>query len=303
MVVAILTGHAPVRTHLHTVCLFEGDPTCRFCTKEAETEQHIICHCEALARQCFNVFGNLDVEPKDISTASVRNLYLFIRGTGLLNLCWMEYLGLHNKPKAAVHIGEIMLTICLSGNDYSNTPTSWPVPSLLNTPTSLRPVRLFKHTYIIPINLNITQIYLHGTMHYWLFKCTCTKMTPSQLHKRAHIATLTLKIIVSGILTPSQLHKRAHIVTLTLKMIVSGILTPAELHKHAHITTLTLKMIVSGIPSLTSWLSPLISTPFLWIATRTVSGNGALSTITDTRYTMPGLTMRLATTKYVLCNI
>jgi hypothetical protein len=46
MVVAILTGHAPVRGHL-----FKGDPTCRFCRKETETVQHIICCCEALARQ------------------------------------------------------------------------------------------------------------------------------------------------------------------------------------------------------------------------------------------------------------
>jgi hypothetical protein len=67
--------------------LFEGDPTCRFCRNEAETVQHIICPCEALAGQRYNVFGNPDVEPKDISTASVRDLCLFIRGTGLLNLC------------------------------------------------------------------------------------------------------------------------------------------------------------------------------------------------------------------------
>jgi hypothetical protein len=87
MAVVILTGHAPVRKHLHTVGLFEGDPTCRFCRKEAETAQHIICGCEALARQRYNVFGYPFVEPKDISTASVRNLCLFIRGTGLLNLC------------------------------------------------------------------------------------------------------------------------------------------------------------------------------------------------------------------------
>jgi hypothetical protein len=86
MVVAILTGHAPVRRRLRTVGLFEGDPTCRF-RKEAETVQHIICRCEALARQRFNVFGNPNVEPKDISTASVRDPCLFIRGTGLLNMC------------------------------------------------------------------------------------------------------------------------------------------------------------------------------------------------------------------------
>jgi hypothetical protein len=69
MVVAILTGHAPVRGHLFTMSLFDRDPTCGFCRKENETVQHIICCCEALARQCYNVFGNPLFEPKDIRTA------------------------------------------------------------------------------------------------------------------------------------------------------------------------------------------------------------------------------------------
>jgi hypothetical protein len=43
MVVAILTGHAPVRRHLHIMGLFEGDPTRRLCRKEIETVHHIIC--------------------------------------------------------------------------------------------------------------------------------------------------------------------------------------------------------------------------------------------------------------------
>jgi hypothetical protein len=64
--------------------LFDGNPTCRFFRKETETVQHIICWCEALAHQCYNVFGNPLAEPKDISTASVTDLCLFIRGTGLL---------------------------------------------------------------------------------------------------------------------------------------------------------------------------------------------------------------------------
>jgi hypothetical protein len=86
MVVVILTGHAPVRRHLNIMGLFNGNPTCRFCRMETETVQHIIC-CEALVRQRYNVFGRLIAEPKDISTATVRELCLFIRGTGLLNLC------------------------------------------------------------------------------------------------------------------------------------------------------------------------------------------------------------------------
>jgi hypothetical protein len=37
MVVAILTGNAPVRRRLYTMGLFDEDPTCRFCRKETET--------------------------------------------------------------------------------------------------------------------------------------------------------------------------------------------------------------------------------------------------------------------------
>jgi hypothetical protein len=76
MVDAILTEHAPMRKHLRNMGVFEGNPTCRFCRKEAKTTQHVICGCEALARQRYNVFGYPFVEPKDISTASVRNLCL-----------------------------------------------------------------------------------------------------------------------------------------------------------------------------------------------------------------------------------
>jgi hypothetical protein len=108
MVVAILTGHAPVWRHLNIMGLFDGDPTCRFCRMETVTVQHIICCCEALARQRYNVFGRLIAEPKDISTASVRGLCLFIRDTGLLNLCEMKCLGLHNKPTAEMHPGHML---------------------------------------------------------------------------------------------------------------------------------------------------------------------------------------------------
>ena len=60
---------------------------------------------------------------------------------------------------------------------HSNTPTSH-APSLLNTPTSLQPVRLFKNTYITTISLSITQISLHDCVHLRVFKCTYI-MTPS----------------------------------------------------------------------------------------------------------------------------
>ena len=87
MAVAVLTGHAPVRGHLRIMGLFSGDPSYRFCRTETETVQHITCCCEALARQRYSIFGKLFVELKDISTASLKDLCLFIRDTGILNLC------------------------------------------------------------------------------------------------------------------------------------------------------------------------------------------------------------------------
>ena len=86
MVVAILTGHASVKGRLRTMGLFNGDPSCRFCGMETETVQHITCCCESLARERYNVFGELSVNPKEISTPSVMDLCLFMRETGLLNL-------------------------------------------------------------------------------------------------------------------------------------------------------------------------------------------------------------------------
>jgi hypothetical protein len=83
---AIFTGYAPVRGYLYTMGMFDGDPTSRFCRKKTETVQHIICCYEALARQCYNVFANLLIEPKEISTALIRDFCLYIKGTGLLNL-------------------------------------------------------------------------------------------------------------------------------------------------------------------------------------------------------------------------
>jgi len=88
MVVAILTGHASVKGRLRTMGLFNGDPSCRFCGMETETVQHITCCCESLARERYNVFGELSVKPKEISTPSVMDLCLFMRETGLLNLWW-----------------------------------------------------------------------------------------------------------------------------------------------------------------------------------------------------------------------
>jgi len=97
MPATILTGHAPVREHLRIMGLFSGDPSSRFCKMETERVQHITCCCEALACQRYNIFGKLFVEPKDISTASLKDLCLFIRDRDIESV--LNYsLRLHNKP-------------------------------------------------------------------------------------------------------------------------------------------------------------------------------------------------------------
>jgi hypothetical protein len=85
--VEFLMDHAPVTKHLNSMGLFDGDPTCRFCRMESETTYPIICCCEALACQHYYFFGKLFAELKDISTASLKDLCLFVTGTGLINLC------------------------------------------------------------------------------------------------------------------------------------------------------------------------------------------------------------------------
>jgi hypothetical protein len=81
--VAILTGHASVQKYLKIMGLFGGGPNCRFGKLDTETVYHSSCCCEALARQRYNLFGKFFVEPKVISTASLKDLCLLVRDTGL----------------------------------------------------------------------------------------------------------------------------------------------------------------------------------------------------------------------------
>jgi hypothetical protein len=87
MVAAFIMGHAPVKKHLNSLGLFDGDRTCRFCRMEIETVHHIICCRDALAHQRRDFVGKPFAEPKDMSTPSLKDLCLFVRGTGLWNLC------------------------------------------------------------------------------------------------------------------------------------------------------------------------------------------------------------------------
>jgi hypothetical protein len=79
MVVAFLKGHACVKKHLNIMGLLDGEPDCRFCKLGTATVYHIICCSEALARQQYNFFGKFFAEPKEIRTASLKDLCRFVR--------------------------------------------------------------------------------------------------------------------------------------------------------------------------------------------------------------------------------
>jgi hypothetical protein len=87
MVVAFLTGRVPVRKHLNIMGPFDCDHTCRFYRVDTKNVHHLICFCEAFARQHYDFFGKFCVEPKDISMASLKERYLLARETGLENIC------------------------------------------------------------------------------------------------------------------------------------------------------------------------------------------------------------------------
>ena len=87
LIAAIRTGHAPVRGHLRTIGLYDGDPTCRFFVLETETVQHLVCCCEALLRQRYNALGELTIEPNVIHTATIKGLCLSISHSALSKLC------------------------------------------------------------------------------------------------------------------------------------------------------------------------------------------------------------------------
>jgi hypothetical protein len=68
------------------------------------SKENEVCGSSVAYDCCTSYSSRLtDLVRKDISTASVRDPCLFIIGTGLLNVCWIEYLGLQNKSKAEVH--------------------------------------------------------------------------------------------------------------------------------------------------------------------------------------------------------
>jgi ribonuclease HI len=84
IITGFLTGHAPVKNHLHKIGLYNGDLNCRLCNKEPETVKHILCYCEALDRKRQTIFGQPQGEPELYRESSVKDLYTLVQGTKIL---------------------------------------------------------------------------------------------------------------------------------------------------------------------------------------------------------------------------
>ncbi|KAJ4441534.1 hypothetical protein ANN_11390 [Periplaneta americana] len=79
VVTAFLTGHVSVKKHLNLMGILQGNLDCRFCGKETETAQHIICSCVALTRRRYLIFGKDSLEPNDFEPSSIPGLYTLIK--------------------------------------------------------------------------------------------------------------------------------------------------------------------------------------------------------------------------------
>lgn len=83
LIVSLLTGHGPLRKHLHRLGLSRGEPIdCRLCGLEEETATHILFECEALDNRRFRIFESNNLEDLHNQEHLVQRLTLLMKGTG-----------------------------------------------------------------------------------------------------------------------------------------------------------------------------------------------------------------------------
>jgi len=79
----LLTGHNTLRRHLYLIGLSDS-PLCRRCGVEEETSAHILCECEALALLRHVYLGCCFLDPEDIKSINLGNIWKFSKVTGFL---------------------------------------------------------------------------------------------------------------------------------------------------------------------------------------------------------------------------
>jgi len=85
-VTGLLTGHTTLRRYLHLMELSDS-PLCRRCGAEDKTSAHILCQCEAFASLRHVYLGSFFLEPEDIKSISLGDIWNFSKVRGLL---WID---------------------------------------------------------------------------------------------------------------------------------------------------------------------------------------------------------------------
>lgn len=85
IVIALLTGHGPFRSHLAKIGL-TADRICRRCGLEEETAEHILCHCAALWKERLNCLGNAFLDLPSVRDINLGSVSEFVQKTRLWTL-------------------------------------------------------------------------------------------------------------------------------------------------------------------------------------------------------------------------
>lgn len=78
----ILTGHCNLKKHLHLIGI-SPDDLCRMCHEDEESMEHVLCHCEGLARTRLHHLGSGFINLTQLTEISLKSLLQFYCSTGL----------------------------------------------------------------------------------------------------------------------------------------------------------------------------------------------------------------------------
>ena len=84
-ITGLLTGHCPLRYHLHLMGKSQLN-TCRFCNKELETSNHILCTCTELNELRYLHLGKTRLDNRDVGVIPPRKILSFIKAANLEEL-------------------------------------------------------------------------------------------------------------------------------------------------------------------------------------------------------------------------
>ena len=79
--IGMVTGHYYFNKHMHRLGISES-PDCRACNNEEETVEHVLCHCPALSRIRWSIFGCCYFDLSELSGVSPRDVIKFISQVG-----------------------------------------------------------------------------------------------------------------------------------------------------------------------------------------------------------------------------